>query len=124
MFEISKILTIDTKTTLEIIVFNTIVMITGLLASITQFPVKWFFFALSSLAYIYVLFLIGKNRSEQKFIFAFVVVFWSGFPLVWLLSPAAFMFLNSFWTALIYLILDFITKIYFGVHTTLKFAQE
>jgi sensory rhodopsin len=124
MFEISKILTIDNKTTMEIIVFNTIVMITGLLASITQFPVKWFFFALSSLAYIYVLYLIGKNRSEQKFIFAFVVVFWSGFPLIWLLSPAAFMLLNSFWTALIYLILDFITKVYFGVHTTLKFAEK
>ena len=124
MFEISKILTIDTKTTMEIIVFNTIVMITGLLASITQFPIKWYFFALSSLAYIYVLSLIGKNRSEQKFIFAFVVVFWSGFPLVWLLSPAAFMVLNSFWTALIYLILDLITKVYFGVHTTLKFAEK
>ena len=124
MFEISKILTIDTKTTMEIIVFNIIVMITGLLASITIFPVKWFFFALSALAYIYVLYLIGKNRSEQKFIFAFVVVFWSGFPLFWLLSPAGFMVLNSFWTALFYLILDFITKVYFGVHTTLKFAEK
>ncbi|MFX0019959.1 MAG: bacteriorhodopsin, partial [Candidatus Hermodarchaeota archaeon] len=67
---------------------------------------------------------IGKNRAEQKFIFVFVVVFWSGFPLVWLLSPAAFMVLNSFWTALIYLVLDVITKVYFGVHTTLKFSEK
>ncbi len=124
MFEISKILEIDIRTTMEIIVFNIIVMVTGLLASITQTPVKWLFFALSSLAYIYILFHIGKNRSEQNFIFAFVVVFWSGFPLVWLLSPAAFMVLNSFWTALIYLILDLITKVYFGIHTTLKFAEK
>ena len=124
MFEISKILSVDTKTTLEIIVFNSIVMVTGLFASITEFPVKWLFFTLSSLAYVYVLYHIGKNRAEQKFIFVFVVVFWSGFPLVWLLSPAAFMVLNSFWTALIYLVLDVITKVYFGVHTTLKFSEK
>lgn len=122
MYEISKILNIDIKTTLEIIVFNSIVMLTGLFASITQVPVKWLFFTLSSLAYIYILYHIGKNRTEQKFIFLFVVVFWSGFPLIWLLSPAAFMVLNSFWTALIYLVLDLITKVYFGVYTTLKFA--
>ena len=124
MFEISKILEIDIRTKMEIIVFNIIVMVTGLLASITQTPVKWLFFALSSIAYVYILFHIGKNRAEQNFIFAFVVVFWSGFPLVWLLSPAAFMVLNSFWTALIYLILDLITKVYFGIHTTLKFAEK
>jgi sensory rhodopsin len=124
MFEISKILSVNTKTTLEIIVFNSIVMVTGLFASITEFPVKWLFFTLSSLAYVYVLYHIGKNRAEQKFIFIFVVVFWSGFPLVWLLSPAAFMVLNSFWTALIYLVLDLITKVYFGVHTTLKFSEK
>ncbi|UCD00798.1 MAG: bacteriorhodopsin [Promethearchaeota archaeon] len=122
MYEISKILNIDIKTTLEIIVFNSIVMLTGLFASITQVPVKWLFFTLSALAYIYILYHIGKNRTEQKFIFLFVVVFWSGFPLIWLLSPAAFMVLNSFWTALIYLVLDLITKVYFGVYTTLKFA--
>jgi len=124
MFEISKILSVDTKTTLEIIVFNSIVMVTGLFASITEFPVKWLFFTLSSLAYVYVLYHIGKNRAEQKFIFVFVIIFWSGFPFVWLLSPAAFMVLNSFWTALIYLVLDVITKVYFGVHTTLKFSEK
>jgi sensory rhodopsin len=124
MFEISKILRIDSKTTLEIVVFNLIVMLTGLFASITQGLIKWLFFTLSSLAYIYVLFNISKNRAKEKFIFLFVVVSWSGFPLVWLLSPAAFMVLNSFWTALIYLVLDLITKVYFGVHTTLKFSEK
>jgi sensory rhodopsin len=124
MFEISLILDIDNKTKFEIIVFNSIVMLTGLFASITQAPVKWLFFTLSSLAYIYILYHLGKNRADQKFIFSFVVVFWSGFPLVWLLSPAALMILNSFWTALIYLVLDLITKVYFGVHTTLKFTKK
>ena len=50
MYEISTILEIDNRTTLEIIVFNSMVMITGLFASITEGPVKWLFFALSSIA--------------------------------------------------------------------------
>lgn len=124
MFEISMILEIDNRSTLEIIVFNSMVMITGLFASITEGPVKWLFFALSSIAYVNVLYNISKNRSEQKFIIIFVFIFWSGFPIVWLISPAGFMILNSFWTALIYLILDLITKVYFGYHTTFKFVKE
>ena len=123
MYEISIILGLDKRTTLEIIVFNSMVMITGLFASISEISVKWFFFTLSSIAYLYILFNIAKNRSNKQFIVIFVVVFWSGFPLVWLFSPAAFMILNSFWTALLYLVLDLITKVYFGIHTTLKYPS-
>ncbi len=124
MYEISTILEIDNRTTLEIIVFNSMVMITGLFASITEGPVKWLFFALSSIAYVNVLYNISKKRSEQNFLVIFVFIFWSGFPIVWLISPAGFMILNSFWTALIYLVLDLITKVYFGYHTTFKFVKE
>ena len=123
MYEISIILGLDKRTTLEIIVFNSMVMITGLFASISEISVKWFFFTLSSIAYLYILFNIAKNRSNKQFIVIFVVVFWSGFPLVWLFSPAAFVILNSFWTALLYLVLDLITKVYFGIHTTLKYSS-
>jgi len=56
MYEISVILGLDKTSTLEIIVFNSMVMITGLFASISEIPLKWFFFTLSSIAYIYVLF--------------------------------------------------------------------
>jgi bacteriorhodopsin len=124
MVEVSLILGIDNGTRLEIIVFNTMVMITGLLASISEGLVKWLFFALSSFAYLNVLFQISKNRSEGKFIVAFVVIFWSGFPLVWIISPAGLMMLDAFWTALLYLLLDLITKVYFGFYTTLKFSKE
>jgi len=122
MYEISMILGIDNKTVLEIIVFNAIVMVAGLYASITAVPIKWYFFTLSSIAYIYILYQIGKNRADNNFILLFVIIFWSGFPLVWVMSPAALMVLNSFWTALIYLVLDLITKVYFGIHSTLKFS--
>jgi len=123
MVEISMILGIDKNVKLEIIVFNSLVMITGLFASISEGIIKWLFFALSSVAYIYVLFLIFKHRSNEKFIIAFVVIFWSGFPIVWILSAAGLMLINAFWTALLYLILDLITKVYFGYHTTLKYPK-
>ena len=123
MYEISMILGIDNKTVLEIIAFNAIVMVAGLYASITAVPIKWYFFTLSSIAYIYILYQIGKNRADNNFILLFVIIFWSGFPLVWVMSPAALMVLNSFWTALIYLVLDLITKVYFGIHTTLKYSS-
>ena len=124
MVEISVILRIDKDTKLEIIVFNSLVMVTGLFASIMPDLVKWLFFVLSSIAYVYVIFLINKNRSENTFIICFIAIFWSGFPLVWLLSPAGFMILDAFWTALLYLVLDLITKVYFGFHSTMKYKTD
>ncbi|MFX1260055.1 MAG: bacteriorhodopsin, partial [Promethearchaeota archaeon] len=103
---------------------NSLVMVTGLFASITPDLVKWLFFGLGSIAYLYVIFLINKNRSGNKFIIGFVAIFWSGFPLVWLLSPAGFMLLDAFWTALFYLVLDLITKVYFGFHSTMKYKTD
>jgi sensory rhodopsin len=124
MVEISSILRIDNKTRLEILVYNSLVMITGLFASISADLIKWSFFILSSFAYVYVLYLISKNRNEGKFVVFFVTLFWSGFPLVWIFSPAGLMLLDALWTALFYLVLDFITKIYFGFHSTLKYSKE
>jgi len=123
MVEVSMILNIDNRMMAEIILFNTMVMVAGLFASITDGLIKWLFFALSTVAYLNVLYQIGKNRSEEKFIVLFVAIFWSGFPLVWLISPAGFLVLNAFWTALFYLVLDLITKVYFGYHTTLKYTN-
>jgi sensory rhodopsin len=124
MLEISLILDIENTTKTEIIIFNSLVMITGLFASITEGFVKWLFFALSSIAYIYVLYQINHNRTNEKFIVLFVAIFWSGFPVFWLLSPAGFMILDAFWTAIFYLLLDFITKVFFGFYTTLKYNKE
>ncbi|MHA2473078.1 MAG: bacteriorhodopsin [Promethearchaeota archaeon] len=123
MAEISFILKIDSRLMVEIIVFNSLVMVSGLLASITEGLIKWLFFILSSVAYLYILFQINKRSSNEKYPVIFVTIFWSGFPLVWLLSPAGFMVLDAFWTALIYLILDLITKVYFGYYTTMKYKE-
>ena len=120
MVEISMLLGIDKRIKLEIIVFNSLVMITGLFASVSEGIIKWLFFAFSSVAYLYVLLQIVTYRSNEKFIVFFVAIFWSGFPIVWIFSPAGLMLIDAFWTALFYLVLDLITKVYFGYHTTLK----
>lgn len=119
MIEISKILKKSRKKMMEIIVFNVLVMATGLLASITTGLAKWLFFIYSSVAYLYIIFQLMKG-SRNRFITSFVLVFWSGFPVVWVLSPAGFMVIDALWTAISYLVLDLITKVYFGFYTTLK----
>ena len=121
MVEISMLLDIGKSVKLEIIVFNSLVMLTGLFASVSEGIIKWLFFVLSSVAYLYVLFQIIKHRSNEKFIVAFVAIFWSGFPIIWVLSPAGLMLIDAFWTAIFYLVLDLITKVYFGYHSTLKY---
>lgn len=122
MVEISMILEIERRDIVEIVVFNSLVMLTGLFASISENLIKWLFFTLSTLAYFYVLFQIIRNRNDEEFLILFVAVFWSGFPVVWLLSPAGFMVLDAFWTAVLYLVLDLITKVYFGYYTTMKYT--
>ncbi|TXT62195.1 MAG: membrane protein of unknown function [Promethearchaeota archaeon] len=124
MVEISQIKRLDKETLLEILVFNSMVMITGLFASITVELTKWLFFSLSSFAYLYVLALISKKPSDEKLIVLFVAIFWTGFPVFWLLSPAGFMILDAFWTAIFYLVLDLITKVLFGFYTTMKYKTE
>ncbi|TFG03937.1 MAG: hypothetical protein EU542_00045 [Promethearchaeota archaeon] len=124
MVEISMLLGVDKSVKLEIIVYNSLVMITGLFASVSEGFIKWLFFTLSSVAYLYVLYQIVKYRSNEKFIIVFVAIFWSGFPLVWILSPAGLMLIDAFWTALFYLGLDLITKVYFGYHTTFKYTKN
>ncbi|MBD3214417.1 MAG: hypothetical protein GF311_17530 [Candidatus Lokiarchaeota archaeon] len=124
MVEISMIKGLEKETLLEILLFNSMVMITGLFASITADLTKWLFFSLSSFAYSYVLALISKKPSKEKFILLFVAIFWTGFPVFWLLSPAGLMILDAFWTAIFYLVLDLITKVFFGYYTTMKYNRE
>ncbi len=121
MGEISTILKIKIKAMIEIIVFNAIVMITGLLASITTGIDKWLFFIISAIAYIYNLYLIRKHQGTNRMLVNFVYIFWSGFPVIWLLSPAGLLVINAFWTAILYLLLDITTKIYFGYMTVKKY---
>lgn len=124
MYETGKLLDKSKIVINEMIFSNIIVMITGFLASYTVGLSKIVFFIISSGSFTYALYLINK-KSGRKSLFKstvkwYINLFWSMFPLIWILSPAYLMILNAFWTALFYLLLDLITKVLYGLFTVNK----
>lgn len=104
----------------EISMLTSLVMFCGFLASYIVGFEKWLFFGFSSGAYIGLLFILFRNsdfrkNALRKLIFLWVAIFWSIFPLVWILAPTGFGLISTFAESLSYLILDIITKIIFGV---------
>ncbi|WP_455369833.1 bacteriorhodopsin [[Eubacterium] cellulosolvens] len=104
----------------EISILTSLVMFCGFLASYITSLEKWLFFGLSSGAYVGLLFVLFRNSDYQtnalrRLIFFWVAIFWSIFPLVWILAPTGFGLISTFVESLSYLILDIITKIIFGV---------
>jgi bacteriorhodopsin len=53
----------------------------------------------------------------------FVTITWSLFPLIWLLALTGFGFITTLVEAGLYSILDFITKIAFGVYISLHYKS-
>jgi sensory rhodopsin len=82
------------------------------------------FFGLSTAAYIGMLYSIFTKSSEDSpkisSIMWFVLVTWSLFPLVWVLAPTGFAFIAVDITALLYLMLDIVTKIIFGIYVSTR----
>jgi sensory rhodopsin len=104
----------------EISMLTSLVMFCGFLASYIIGFEKWLFFGLSSGAYVGLLFVLFRNseyrqNALRRLIFLWVVIFWSIFPLVWILAPTGFGLISTFIESVSYLILDIITKIIFGV---------
>lgn len=104
----------------EISMLTSLVMFCGFLASYIVGFEKWLFFGLSSGAYVGLLFVLFRNseyrqNAFRRLIFLWVVIFWSIFPVVWILAPTGFGLISTFFESVSYLILDVITKIIFGV---------
>lgn len=114
MIEVSQLVRVK-KNTLELVMMNSVVMITGFLASITSDLSRIIYFGLSASTYIYLLILINQGRKHWSR--NYVMITWTLFPIIWLLSPSGMMLINTFWTAISYLVLDFVTKILFGYLT-------
>ncbi|MEJ2241860.1 MAG: bacteriorhodopsin [Candidatus Bathyarchaeota archaeon] len=108
----------------EVVVFTTLTMFCGYLASIILTEYRWLFFGLSTAAYIGMLYTLFNKSSEDSpkmsSIMWFVLVTWSLFPLVWVLAPTGFGIIAVDTTALLYLALDIVTKIVFGIYVTTR----
>ena len=104
----------------EISFLTSLVMFCGFLASYVTGWEKWLFFGLSSGTYMGLLLVLFKNvdyqtNASRRLIVWWVAIFWSLFPVVWILAPTGFGLVSTFVESVIYLLLDVITKIAFGV---------
>jgi sensory rhodopsin len=113
----------------EIGLLTGLVMFLGFLASIVIGPGKWIFFGLSTLAYLGMLALLLRWNSQEyvsfrKPLMGFILVFWSLFPVVWVLAPTGFNLISPQFEALLYGALDLITKIGFGLYILYQIKME
>jgi sensory rhodopsin len=109
---------------LEVAIYTGLTMFGGFLASIIATPDRWWFFALSSIAYIALLFELLRGQKDKlpqmPKILLFVSITWTLFPLVWVLAPTGFGIIDVFTEAILYWILDLTTKTAFGVYLYLR----
>jgi len=102
----------------KIPILTMLVMFCGFLAAFITSIERWWFFAFSSIAYIALLITLFKGMPREGMnsqLMWFIIIFWSLFPLVFLLAPTGFGIITTFYAVLFYAILDVITKIIYGL---------
>jgi len=119
VYDIAKILHISREDFPKLALLTGLTMFNGFLASFIVTSSRWIFFFLSSIAFICLLFMIFKGETNTKFksLKPFVLVGWSLFPFVFLLAPTGFGLLETSISETLYLVLDLITKLFFGIIT-------
>ena len=120
--DIAFILKIPDSRKVEVALLTGLTMLCGFLASFITSVDRWWFFGLSSAAYVGMLYTLfkrydGSSKSISS-IMLFVVITWSLFPLIWVLASTGIGIFAADIEAINYLALDFITKIAFGVYVT------
>jgi sensory rhodopsin len=102
----------------KIPILTMLVMFCGFLAAFITGIERWWFFAFSSIAYIALLITLFKGVPRDGMnsqLMWFIIIFWSFFPLVFLLAPTGFGLITTFIAAIIYAALDVITKLIYGL---------
>jgi len=125
IYEISKQLGLKTKETFANIFLTALVMITGVLSSITVGNFKLAFFAISCVVFGKVLYSVFTSKSDQLArIVPYMLFGWSVFPIVFILSFEGYGLIENPLAAGIYLALDLFTKIIFYIHYSAKSKTE
>lgn len=119
MYDIAKILKIPKEDYPKMGLLTGLTMLNGFLASYIVTSSRWIFFILSSAAFICLLYMTlnGKENADFKSLKPFVVIGWSLFPMVFLLAPTGFAVINTAISETLYLLLDLVTKLFFGALT-------
>jgi sensory rhodopsin len=102
----------------KISILTMLVMFCGFLAAFITGIERWWFFAFSSIAYIGLLITLFKGVPREGMnsqLMWFIIIFWSLFPLVFVLAPTGVGFIPTFYAVLCYAVLDVISKIIYGL---------
>ena len=120
MYDTAKVLKIPDNEYVWMAILTWLTMFNGFLSSYVTTSEKWIFYILSSLAFIGLLSKVmgGKDNPGFKSLKPFVLVGWTLFPIVFLLAPTGFGVINTATSETGYLLLDFATKIVFGIFTS------
>ncbi len=120
MYDTAKVLKIPDGEYPKMVLLTWLTMFNGFLSSYIITSSRWIFFILSSAAFIGLLYIVfkGEDNPDFKIIKQFVLVGWTLFPIVFLLSPTGIGILNTGIAESGYLILDIVTKIIFGLKTS------
>ena len=120
MYDTAKALQIPDNEYPWMVLLTWLTMFNGFLASYITTPMKWAFYILSSAAFTGLLYKVqqGTENPDFKTLKPFVFIGWTLFPVVFLLAPTGFGLLNTATAEAGYLLLDFATKIVFGVFTS------
>jgi len=127
VYDIAIILRISKEEYPKLALLTGLTMFNGFIASYILTSSRWIFFIFSSIAYVCLLFMVFKGKDDTKFksLKLFVLVGWSLFPVVFILAPTGFGFLDTLTTETFYFVLDLITKLFFGIVTIrLKISKK
>jgi len=121
MLTIGKILNVKNKNILAVLIFNSLVMLSGALAAVATGYYKWIIFVLGSVFFIGQLIILFENapKGRPKKLMSFYILFgWALFPVIFIFAPEGAGFINNFAAAILYLLLDLFTKVIFYFHIT------
>jgi len=114
MYEIARFLKKTQAETVFLLYLTAIVMVTGAAAAYYD---GWYmigFFVISSVAYVRLVYpLLSAASPDKAAVAKYILVGWTGFPVVFLLAPDGFGLVSAAVAALLFLLLDIFTKVIF-----------
>jgi len=125
IYEISNQLGLNIKQNINNIFLTALVMITGVLSSVSDGEFKLAFFVISCVVFAKILYSVFTSKSKELSRIAPYMIFgWSVFPVIFLLSYEGYNLIENSAAAAIYIALDLFTKIIFYIHHSTKSKIE
>lgn len=114
MYEIGKLLELSLQKIIFLLYLTIIVMLTGAGAAYFNGIMMISLFAISSITYILLIYPLLTSKSDnRKAVAKYIILGWTGFPLVFIFAPDGYGLLSAGVAVALYLLLDVFTKVVF-----------